>query len=164
MTVAWLIVDGYNFLYRADRPRDWQPRELEARRDRLIADLGQAAGSLAARITIVFDGRSAGRADAPSDPGVVDVRFSPADQTADTLIERLVLQAERPGDILVVTSDGPERTTVEAAGAATMACSVFLDTLRQHLDDRRLLLTRRAATRPPFSLGDRFPDLPAPGR
>ena len=43
--------------------------------------------------------------------------FSERGKTADNVIERLVARAEQKGEILVVTSDNAERSTVEAMGA-----------------------------------------------
>ena len=48
------------------------------------------AGRLANRMTIVFDGTRGGKDEASEARGV-EVIFSPADKTADTVIEQMVL-------------------------------------------------------------------------
>ncbi|MDP2991542.1 MAG: NYN domain-containing protein [Kiritimatiellota bacterium] len=154
----WLIIDGYNLIHRtgnhlAGGPtlrEVGMPRDLAGKRRHLIQLLEKTVGILAERITVVFDGHSSGDGHSGDGPDeqesqVVEVLFSPRDKTADTVIEQLVFQAGlagRPacnavrstaGRVVVVTSDRLERETTDAAGAETMACSVFLDQLNETL-------------------------------
>jgi len=88
---------------------------------------------------------------------VVEVLFSPRDKTADTVIEQLVFQAGPQGGIVVVTSDRLERETAEAAGAETMACSIFLDQLDETIIRiAQKLRSRGAAHCPATPLGNPF--------
>ena len=133
------------------------PRDLAGKRRRLIQLLEKTVGILAERITVVFDGRSGGdghssgdghSGDGPDEQEslVVEVLFSPRDKTADTVIEQLVFQTGPVGRVVVVTSDRLERETTEAAGAETMACSVFLDQLNETLARIEQALRSRGAT------------------
>ena len=154
----WLIIDGYNLIHRAGATEGpgWLPRDLMGRRRLLIQMLETVAGVLADRITVVFDGRTR---TLPPEAGsaAVEVVFSPGHKTADTVIEQMVFGASRPGAITVVTSDRRERETAEAAGAETMACSVFFDMLKEAQDAiERNLRARAAKAAPPSLLGDVF--------
>jgi len=180
----WLIIDGYNLIYRsgdhwsgnylsgAATPREvGVPHDLAAKRRRLIQLMDKTVGILAERITVVFDGRSGGDGHSGEGPNeqessVVEVLFSPRDKTADTVIEQLVFQAgpagkpATAGRVVVVTSDRLERETTEAAGAETMACSVFLDQLKEALDRiEQDLRSRSAAHHPATPLGNPFSSL-----
>lgn len=170
----WLIIDGYNLIHRTGAPtlrEVGMPRDLAGKRRRLIQLLEKTVGILAERITVVFDGRSGGDGhsggDGRSSGGpdeqeslVVEVLFSPRDKTADTVIEQLVFQAGAAGRVVVVTSDRLERETTEAAGAETMACSVFLDQLNETLARiEQNLLARGAAQHPSAPLGNPFSGL-----
>lgn len=182
----WLIIDGYNLIHRIGDHRSGVstlracpsaqarpgssvrevgvPRDLDGKRRHLIQLLEKTIGILAERITVVFDGRSG---DGPATGGpdeqespVVEVLFSPRDKTADTVIERMVFQADPADKVIVVTSDRLERETTEGAGAETMACSVFLDQLSETLDRLEQDLRRRNAARHPDApLGNPFSSL-----
>lgn len=142
--IKWLIIDGYNLIHRPGdyRPGNYRngngPHDLAGKRRCLIQLLEKTVGILAERITVVFDGRSNGDGRSGERPdelesSVVEVLFSPRSKTADTVIEQLVFQAGAMGGIVVITSDRLERETTEAAGAQTMACSVFCDQLNDVL-------------------------------
>jgi predicted RNA-binding protein with PIN domain len=78
--------------------------------------------------------------------------------TADSVIERMVAQAQDPGGILVVSSDRGERYTVGAAGALTMSCRNFIGLIKEcrHMLSQRLAKRARRPSPGP-SLGDFFP-------
>ncbi|MCX6993565.1 MAG: NYN domain-containing protein [Kiritimatiellaeota bacterium] len=172
----WLIIDGYNLIHRAGNYRSgdqpgWLPRDLDGKRRHLIQVLEKTVGTLAERITVVFDGRSSGDGHSGEGPdkqesSVVEVLFSPSNKTADTVIEQLVFQAgpagkpATAGRVVVVTSDRLERETTEGAGAETMACSVFLDQLNETLVRiEQELRSRSAAQLPAAPLGNPFSSL-----
>lgn len=179
----WLIIDGYNLIHRIGNHRSGNylsgvptlrevgmPHDLAGKRRRLIQLLEKTVGILADRITVVFDGRSgggpaAGGPDEQESP-VVEVLFSPGNKTADTVIEQLVFQAGLAGSpatagrVVVVTSDRLERETTEAAGAETMACSVFLDQLNETLARiEQELRSRGTAQHSATPLGNPFSSL-----
>ena len=176
----WLIIDGYNLIHRTGAPilrEAGLPHDLAGKRRRLIQLLEKTVGILAERITVVFDGRSGGDGHSGDGPDeqeslVVEVLFSPGDKTADTVIEQLVFQAGTAGSsvcnavrstagrVVVVTSDRLERETTEAAGAETMACSVFLDQLNETLARIEQNLRSIGATQHPTTpLGNPFSSL-----
>ncbi len=160
----WLIIDGYNLIHRAGDYRSGVPalreigmsRDLDGRRWQLVQLLEKTVGVLAERITVVFDGRSEKALDEQESP-VVEVLFSPGNKTADTVIEQLVFQAGAADGIVVVTSDRLERETTDAAGAQTMACSVFVEQLNETLVRiEQKLRARSAIQQPAAPLGNPF--------
>jgi predicted RNA-binding protein with PIN domain len=105
-----LIIDGYNLLRSASRYAPEVERDIDAARERLIADVG-ARATEGQKVTIVFDGGNNPHSDGEARPvGGVDVIFSPAGTDADTVIESLAAAAREAGDETeVVTSDGATR-------------------------------------------------------
>lgn len=153
----WIIVDGNNLIH-SDRENLFGDRRTKFGSTRwgLARLLDELVGELAQKVTVVFDG-TAGESDEAFRTSELQVVFSPAEATADSVIERMVAQAPNPGAILVVSSDRGERDTVGAAGARIMSCGNFIDLVkecRQALN-RRLDPRKRPPTGP--SLGDFFP-------
>jgi predicted RNA-binding protein with PIN domain len=150
----WIIVDGYSLIYQDPGLASHMPGRLEQARLLLIRRLEQAAGDLAERVTVVFDGGPRGAGEVFESP-VLEVQYAPGRLTADTVIERLVHQAADPDRVAVVTADRAERETVTSAGAHAISCRQFLDRLA------RPPASSRAAARaaPPWrpTLGDLFP-------
>ncbi len=157
MRFPWLIVDGYSLLHRPGPPPDRGagPR-FGLARDALVRRLERLAGRVCDRMTIVFDGRGERVAPGEIAAGPVEVLFSPATLTADSVIERLVLASQAPAQITVITSDRLERETVEAAGAQSLSCGDFLALCEA--EERALARPARPAPRRGgATLGDIFP-------
>ena len=119
-----LIIDGYNLMHQ-DGALDGLRGDLPTARQRLVRRIERTAASMAPRITVVFDGREGGR-DVALDAPNFEVLFSPANRTADGLIEQIVHDAENPERILVVTSDWTEQRLVSVFGASVISCREFL--------------------------------------
>ena len=124
MSYSHLIIDGYNLLHQ-DEALNGHRQDLQTARQRLVRRVERVAPELAPRITVVFDGRERGR-DVAFDAPHLEVLFSPANRTADAVIERMVAEATHPERILVVTSDHVEEQIVSAAGAEVMSCLTFV--------------------------------------
>lgn len=154
---TWLIIDGYNLIFQLPHGLPNLPPDLAGKRQYLLRMLDETAGVLAGRVTVVFDGRAA-HASETVEAQHVDIRFSPSDKTADTVIEQMVYSAEHPEDICVVTSDRAENETIRATGAEAMSCAVFFDYWNQARNNLGWLVNRRATLTPGFTLGDLFPD------
>jgi predicted RNA-binding protein with PIN domain len=145
-----LIIDGYNLLHQDDA-LDGRRDDLQTARQRLVRRIESAALEMAPLVTVVFDGREKG-SDASLSAPHLDVIFSPANRTADAVIERMVAEAEKPERICVVTSDRVEEQIVSSAGAMVLSCETFLS--------RCAALTppaRSGARAKPSTLGDFFP-------
>ncbi|MDD3275672.1 MAG: NYN domain-containing protein [Kiritimatiellales bacterium] len=119
-----LIIDGYNLMHQ-DAALNGRRDDLPTARQRLVRRIEQAASGMASKITVVFDGREGGRDEALNAPNL-EVLFSPANRTADGVIEQMVHDAPKPERILVVTSDWIEQRLVSVFGASVISCREFL--------------------------------------
>ena len=161
MQARWIIIDGYSLIHRRGRPGE-RPGNLMTARQRLIRNLEEVAGSLAERITVVFDGAGSPKSKGEYggegyESSIVEVLFSPSDKTADTLIERMVHEAPNSTGIMVVTSDRLERETTGAAGADTMSCGEFLAWCEQTQRELSRQAGGRYKKNSGSMLGDYFP-------
>jgi predicted RNA-binding protein with PIN domain len=151
-----IIVDGYSLMHRIPDLADRADTNLAAARQHVIRFIERIAPSMCDSATIVFDGRGEGGR-SPLETSTVEVLFSPPDQTADTVIERIVHEDPRPTELLVVASDRSELDTVSAAGADAMSCDQFLDVCRIHEQDLVREAKKYKPSRRGTSLGDFFP-------
>lgn len=156
MQARWIIIDGYSLLHRRGKPGA-RPGNLQTARQHLIRKLEDVAGALAERITVVFDGTGKGGREG-YEASSIDVVFSPADKTADTIIERIVHEAGDPAGILIVTSDRLERETTSASGADTMSCGDFLDLCERTRNEFSRQAGGRRGKHSGSKLGDFFPE------
>lgn len=154
MKIEWLIIDGYNLLHQIDDLAELIRTDLQAARHRLVRQVENTAHRMAPQTTIVFDGREAG-SDASLNSTHLEVFFSPANLSADTVIERLVTKFSAPEKILVVTSDHAEHATVSSAGAQVMSSQEFFAQCER--DSRRSVSKQTPPGKEP-KLGDLFPD------
>ena len=127
-----LVVDGYNVIYksarylaRMDETADGDP--FEQARDLLVADVAAYAKGRYEPV-IVFD--AAGNV-SPERPDLskagVRMVFSPAGESADTVIERLVTEARlAPQAVTVVTSDNTIRATVGGIPVTRVSSDVLV--------------------------------------
>ncbi|HHC09200.1 MAG TPA: hypothetical protein ENK55_10870 [Actinobacteria bacterium] len=105
-----VLVDGHNVL-GAGGERELTVPEA---RERLVVRLGRLARRYDRPVLVVFDSSIDGR-DATVGPGPVEVRFSPADASADD-----VIAAEAgPGDV-VISNDRDLRERAEERGALVL--------------------------------------------
>jgi len=154
-TIEWLIIDGYSLLYRDHQTRATLGRNLQLARHTLIRSIERGAGSIAKKVTVVFDGR--GEQISQDDlPCPIEILFAPGHLTADSVIERMVASAPNAASIMVVTSDRHERETVMAAGATSMSCGSFLEMCAR--EDARLQRPSPGRKKLKPTIGDHFPD------
>jgi predicted RNA-binding protein with PIN domain len=117
MVTQYLVVDGHSVIHAWPELRGIHARQPRLARESLIRELRTLHDASHWAVTLIFDGRR-GTSEAPDQAGFI-VRYSKADQTADSLIEALVAgQPEKDRDrITVITADQAERHTVESLGA-----------------------------------------------
>jgi len=151
-----LVVDGYNVLRGTKRYAQVSERDLDAARDRLIADLGARAAE-GQSVTVVFDGGANPVSDGePHLIGGVTVIFSPSGSDADSVIEALASAAREAGDETeVVTSDGATRWTAMGGPVTVTRASTFALALE---DDESSWRERHEAPRTRATLADRIDD------
>jgi predicted RNA-binding protein with PIN domain len=124
---AQLLIDGYNLSRSGAVPLSGDPRS-EAGRQELCGLLAGYAAGKGFRLTVVFDGRGAGR------PGRGRTAFkggtalfSSATESADDVIREMARNA--PAGTVVVTSDRGLAGTLPSRSVAVVSCEEFGDRL-----------------------------------
>jgi predicted RNA-binding protein with PIN domain len=132
MSARYLVVDGHSVIFAWPDLRALHARNRAAARKALSDHLQHLHDTTDWRVTLVLDGKL-GTA-VPSGAGKrqdMVIAYATADQTADSIIERLVASSGVAGEILVITADEVEKLTVEALGASTASPEWLRETLDQ---------------------------------
>lgn len=119
-----IIIDGYNFIRQSMSPRLLNTRDLQQEREILIDILAAYKSRKPHAVTVVFDGTRA-PADLARKDRVrgIEIVFSAAGQTADTVIKQLAAREKEKA--LVVSSDREISDFVSARGAVVIDCATF---------------------------------------
>ena len=130
MSARYLVIDGHSVIFAWHDLRKLHDQNRAAARKALTDRLQHLHDTTEWRVTLVLDGKLG--TTIPSGtrkPTDMVVSYATADQTADSIIERLVAASGVAGQILVVTADEAERLTVESLGAGTASPSWLRQTL-----------------------------------
>lgn len=120
MSAHYLVIDGHSVIFAWPDLRKLHDQNRAAARKALIDQLQHLHDTSDWRVTVVLDGKlGTAVSSGVQKPTDMVVSYATADQTADSIIERLVGTSGVAKDILVVTADEAERLTVESLGAAT---------------------------------------------
>ena len=109
------LIDGNNLLGSWGGPA--VPGDGRAEVVRRVAEFCRAKG---ARAVLVFDGAPFRPELGGQELGAVSIRFPPQGRDADSLIRDLVDGADRPGELVVVTSDKPLYSYARTRGAQVL--------------------------------------------
>jgi predicted RNA-binding protein with PIN domain len=112
----YLIVDGHSAIFDWPELRRLHARRTSLARDALVKKLRDYQDYTGVRVVVVFDGKGT-TATEQSEPHSVQVFYSRAGQTADSIIERLASKYAPRFDLIVATADLLERETASASGA-----------------------------------------------
>ena len=120
MSARYLVIDGHSVIFAWPDLRKLHDRNRTAARKALIDRLQHLHDTTDWRVTVVLDGKL-GTTIASGARKATDlvVSYATADQTADSIIERLVASSGAAADVLVITADEVERRLVESLGAST---------------------------------------------
>lgn len=116
MRPRYLIVDGHSAIFAWPEMKRLHARRSSLARDALVKKLEHYQDYTGVRTVVVFDGRGTTPTEV-SDPHGVQVFYSRAGQTADSIIERLASKYADKFDLTVATSDLLEQQTASACGA-----------------------------------------------
>lgn len=116
-SIRYLVVDGHSIIFSWPELRTLHQRDRAQARTLLQKQLQELHDTTSWRVTLVYDGTIGSQP--PHEPRDIVVLYGQSNQTADSIIERLVGQVENRSQVTVVTADEAERQTVEALGAAT---------------------------------------------
>lgn len=126
----YLIVDGHSVIFAWPELRKLHARRTSLARDALTKKLRDYQDWTGTRVAVVFDGKGSSIS-AISDPGEIQIFYSRAGQTADSIIERLASKYGGRFKLLVATSDALEQETASACGAECISA----EALRWLLDE-----------------------------
>ena len=129
--MSFLVVDGHSVIFAWSDLRRLHDQNRAAARKALLDRLGHLHDTTEWRVTVVLDGKlGTTKPDPARKPTDMVVSYATADQTADSIIERLVSASGQAAKILVVTADEAEKLTVVSLGASTASP----EWLRRELD------------------------------
>lgn len=139
-----LIVDGHSMIFQwPDLTLQHAKRGVVAR-ETLVKMLTGLQDNSDWHVAVVFDGTGVKASEESKGDGI-QVFYSKADQTADSIIERLTAKYAQQYDVTVATDDILERTTVESFGATSMSAHQLreeIDFAGRELDERLKKLRR----------------------
>ena len=120
MSARYLVIDGHSVIFAWHDLRRLHDQNRAAARKALADKLQHLHDTTAWRVTLVLDGKLGTAVPVGKrKPTDMVISYATADQTADSIIERLVAVSGMAEQILVITADEAERLTVESLGAAT---------------------------------------------
>jgi predicted RNA-binding protein with PIN domain len=118
-----LIIDAYNVIH------SWKNKSLAepalAGADEFLGAVGPYADAYDGKVTVVFDGESGKRESLKARHRNVDIVFSSAEATADSVIEKMVQGRQEDESMTVVTSDRMIVHIASGAGAAIISPEMF---------------------------------------
>ena len=129
MRPQYLLVDGHSIIFAWPELRLLHERRTSLARDALIRQLRDFQDWSGMKVVVVFDGRGLSISQ-EADPGEIQVFYSRAGQTADSIIERLASKYAERFCLIVATGDYLEQETASACGAETVSPEGLRDLLR----------------------------------
>ena len=132
MRPEYLIVDGHSVIFAWPELRELHQRRSSLAREALVRKLRDYQDWTGVRAIVVFDGKGTA-IDASAEPGEIQIFYSRAGQTADSVVERLASKYGSQYRLLVATSDYLEQETAAACGAECISA----EALRGLLDEAR---------------------------
>jgi predicted RNA-binding protein with PIN domain len=133
MPADYLVVDGHSIIFAWPELRQLHERRTASAREALIKQLRDYQDWTGTRVVVVFDGRGTSISK-EAEEGEIQIFYSRAGQTADSIIERLASKYAERFRIVVATGDYLEQETTSASGAETISPQG----LRDLLDDARM--------------------------
>ena len=120
MGPQYLLVDGLSIIFAWPELRALHERRTALARDALVRQLRDYQDWSGVNVVVVFDGRGPSVSH-QADPGEIQIFYSRAGQTADSIIERLTSKYAERFRLLVATGDYLEEETAAASGAETIS-------------------------------------------
>lgn len=143
MAKKFLLVDAHNVIFARPELATLHRRHPGSARERLVQILERYQDAADTRVVVVFDGGiHAQSTSETSSPAGVQVMYPQSGQTADAIIERLVLKYAAQHLLTVATNDNLIRTAAVAAGASTIDPDSLFDDISRAEDSLREALER----------------------
>ena len=139
----FLLVDAHNIIFARPELASLHRRNPAAARAELVKILERHQDTGLTRVVVIFDGGSGPKAESElSGAAGVQVIYPRSGQTADAIIERLVVKYAGVHRITVATNDGLVRTAAVAAGASTISAESLFDEIGAGEADLRSTMER----------------------
>ena len=116
MRLDYLIVDGHSIIFAWPELHKLHQRRTSLAREALVKKLRDYQDWTGVRTVVVFDGKGS-KISETSEPGEIQIFYSRAGQSADSVIERLVSNYASQFRVTVATNDYLEEQTASAFGA-----------------------------------------------
>ena len=129
MRPQYLLVDGHSIIFAWPELKRLHERRTSLAREALIRQLRDYQDWSGTKVVVVFDGRGSSVSH-EAEPGEIQVFYSRAGQTADSIIERLASKYAARFRLIVATGDYLEQETTGASGAETVSPEGLRDLLR----------------------------------
>ena len=155
-----LIIDGYNLICASEELEALMRENIEAAREKLIAELEQYCVSEERSAEVVFDGAgSKGPATHQERSQFLRVTFTRESESADSYIEKLAYEksGSRTDAALLVTGDYHQQKIAAGAGLLRMSSREFLIELEESRARAAEELRRRTARKWRVPLEGRLP-------
>lgn len=124
----FLLVDAHNVIFARPDLAVLHRRNPAAARERLVRILERHQDTSYARVVVVFDGGTAPKASSElSGAAGVQVIYPRSGQSADAIIEQLVVKYASVHRLTVATGDSLIRTAAVASGASTIPPEALFD-------------------------------------
>jgi predicted RNA-binding protein with PIN domain len=120
----YLIVDGHSVIFAWPQLRKLHGRRTSLAREALTKKLRDYQDWTGTRVAVVFDGKGTTVSEI-SDPGEIQIFYSRAGQTADSIVERLAGKYGKTFKLLVATDDVLEKETASASGAECISAEAL---------------------------------------
>ena len=114
-----MLVDGHSVIFAWPDLRALHDRNRAAARKALADQLQHFHDTTPWLVTLILDGKMGTVVGTARKRTDMVISYATADQTADSIIERMVGASGVASQILVITADEAERLTVESMGAMT---------------------------------------------
>lgn len=140
-----LIVDGHSMIFQWPDLTLQHAKRTAVARETLVRMLTGLQDNSDWNVAVVFDGKGVKPSEA-SEPHGIKVFYSKADQTADSIIERLAAKYADKYEVTVATDDLMERTTVESFGGMSMSAWQLreeIDAAGRDMDERLRSLNKQ---------------------
>jgi hypothetical protein len=135
MALVRILVDGYSLLHYWVELAPGRPRHSAAAREELIHILRHYQDASRTPITVVFDGDSKSSKTSDESSASLEIIYSQRGQTADQIIERVAYRMRPYGEVMAVTDDGAERSTVLSLGGMACGCENFVRLIENEMRD-----------------------------
>jgi len=138
MAKQFLLVDAHNIIFARPDLAERHRRSPAAAREELVRMLEWHQDASGVRVVVVFDGGSGPKASSDlSGAAGVQVIYPQAGQTADAIIERLVVKYAETHRLTVATNDNLIRTAAAAAGASTIGSETLFEEIGRAENEMR---------------------------